>query len=175
MSDEEGSLILLTLGEIALARTVYGSSITYPRVWIHHDSYFPFKLQGKTTAMSPNGELYFRDWYCDDFSKKSFQYQHIFIHEMAHVWQYQRGIWVRMRGLASGFISYEYTFEENKKLLDYRLEQQAQIIADYFLLSKFGLKLWLTRRGKDNEVSYVGPVDDQLNANYQKVLEGFPF
>ncbi|MFX0567597.1 hypothetical protein ACNF5A_000272 [Kosakonia cowanii] len=80
-----------------------------------------------------------------------------------------------MRGLASGFISYEYTFEENKKLLDYRLEQQAQIIADYFLLSKFGLKLWLTRRGKDNEVSYVGPVDDQLNANYQKVLEGFPF
>ncbi|MFX0567598.1 hypothetical protein ACNF5A_000273 [Kosakonia cowanii] len=69
MSDEEGSLRLLTLGEIALARTVYGSSITYPRVWIHHDSYFPFKLQGKTTAMSPNGELYFRDWYCDDFSK----------------------------------------------------------------------------------------------------------
>jgi len=125
--------------------------------------------------MSPNGELYFRDWYCNDFSKNSFQYQHIFIHEMAHVWQYQRGIWVRMRGLASGFISYEYTFEENKKLLDYRLEQQAQIIADYFLLSKFGLKLWLTRRGKDNEVSYVGPVDDQLNANYQKVLEGFPF
>ena len=80
-----------------------------------------------------------------------------------------------MRGLASGFISYEYTFEENKKLLDYRLEQQAQIIADYFLLNKFGLKLWLTRRGKDYEVSYVGPVDDQLNANYQKVLEGFPF
>lgn len=39
----------------------------------------------------------------------------------------------------------------------------------------FGLKLWLGRRGEDREVSYVGPIDDQLNANYQKVLEGFPF
>lgn len=94
---------------------------------------------------------------------------------MSHVWQYQRGVWVRMRGLVSGFISYEYSFESNKKLLDYRLEQQAQIIADYFLLRKFGLKLWLRRRGEDREVSYVGPIDDQLNANYQKVLEGFPF
>ncbi|WP_230472551.1 type IV secretion protein Rhs [Gibbsiella quercinecans] len=175
MSDTEGSLRLLTPGEIALARTVFGSSITYPHVWIHHASYFPFKLQGRNTAMSPNGELYFRDWYCEDFSTKSFQYQHLFIHEMSHVWQYQRGVWVRMRGLVSGFISYEYSFENNKKLLDYRLEQQAQIIADYFLLRKFGLKLWLARRAEDREVSYVGPVDDQLNANYQKVLEGFPF
>lgn len=174
MSDAEGSLRLLTLGEIALARTVFASAITYPRVWIHHDSYFPFKLQGRNTAMSPNGELYFRDWYCDDFSRVSFQYQHIFIHEMAHVWQYQSGIWVRMRGLVSGFISYEYTFEDGKKLLDYRLEQQAQIIADYFLLRKFGLKLWLYRRGPDREVSYVGPVDSQLNIRYQKILEGFP-
>ena len=175
MTDTEGSLRLLTPGEVALARTVFGSSIAYPRVWLHHDSYFPFKLQGRNTAMSPNGELYFRDWYCDDFSANSFQYQHLFIHEMSHVWQYQRGIWVRMRGLVSGFVSYEYSFENGKTLLDYRLEQQAQIIADHFLLRKFGLKLWLGRRGKDREVSYVGPIDDRLNANYQKVLEGFPF
>jgi len=174
MSDAEGGLRLLTPGEIALARTVFESAIAYPRVWIHHDSYFPFKLQGRNTAMSPNGELYFRDWYCDDFSRMSFQYQHLFIHEMAHVWQYQSGVWVRMRGLVSGFVSYEYTFEDGKKLLDYRLEQQAQIIADYFLLRKFGLKLWLDRRGPDREVSYVGPVDSQLNIHYQKVLEGFP-
>lgn len=174
MSDSEESLRLLKLGEIALARTVFGSSIVYPRVWIHNASYFPFKLQGRNTAMSPNGELYFRDWYFDDFSTRSFQYQHLFIHEMSHVWQYQRGIWVRMRGLVSGFVSYEYSFEKNKNLLDYRLEQQAQIIADFFLLRKFGLKLWLARRGKDYEVSYVGPVDDYLNENYQKVLEGFP-
>lgn len=82
---------------------------------------------------------------------------------MSHVWQYQRGVWVRMRGLVSGFISYKYSFENNKKLLDYRLEQQAQIIADYFLLRKFGLRLWLARRSEEREVSSVGPVDDQLN------------
>lgn len=85
MGDTEGSLRLLSPGEIALARTVFGSAIIYPRVWVHHDSYFPFKLQGRNTAMSPNGELYFRGWYCEDFSAMSFQYQHLFIHEMSHV------------------------------------------------------------------------------------------
>ncbi|WHU82110.1 type IV secretion protein Rhs (plasmid) [Pantoea agglomerans pv. betae] len=175
MSDNEGSQRLLTPGEIALAKSIFGNSIVYPRVWIHHASYFPFKLQGRNTAMSPNGELYFRDWYCENFSIQSFQFQHLFIHEMSHVWQYQRGIWVRMRGLVSGFVSYEYSFEDNKNLLDYRLEQQAQIIADYFLLSKFGLNMWLARRGKDGEVSYVGSVDNQIYSKYQKVLEGFPF
>lgn len=60
MSDNEGSQRLLTPGEIALAKSIFGNSIVYPRVWIHHASYFPFKLQGRNTAMSPNGELYFR-------------------------------------------------------------------------------------------------------------------
>lgn len=80
-----------------------------------------------------------------------------------------------MRGLVSGFISYEYTFENNKTLLDYRLEQQAQIIADYFLLRKFGQRFWMDRRGNNREVSYIGPVDSQLGTHYQNVLEGFPF
>ncbi|WP_430707741.1 hypothetical protein [Pantoea allii] len=65
-SDNEGRQRLMTLGEIALARSVFSPSIVYPRVWIHHASDFPFKLQGRNTTMSPDGELYFRDWYCED-------------------------------------------------------------------------------------------------------------
>lgn len=133
MSDNEGSQRLLTLGEIALAKSIFGNSIVYPRVWIHHASYFPFKLQGRNTAMSPNGELYFRDWYCENFSIQSFQFQHLFIHEMSHVWQYQRGIWVRMRGLVSGFVSYEYSFEENKKLFDQNNKHKLLLITFCFL------------------------------------------
>ncbi|MBP2167960.1 hypothetical protein J2125_001152 [Erwinia toletana] len=34
----EGSLRLLTQGEIKLARTVFENSIQYHKVWIHHDS-----------------------------------------------------------------------------------------------------------------------------------------
>ncbi|WP_241569934.1 type VI secretion protein [Rosenbergiella collisarenosi] len=123
--------------------------------------------------MSPNGKIYFKDWYCDDFSGKSFQYQHIFIHEMAHVWQFQCGKWVRTRGLASGFISYEYRLEKSKQLLSYRLEQQAQIIADFFLLDKFGVDIWLNNRGIDKIVSYIGPIKPNIYEDYKHVLRDF--
>jgi len=81
---KEGTLRLLTLGEIALAKTVFRSSIDYNKVWIHHNSYLPFDLQDKHTAMTPNGELYFRYWYKEDFSKETSDTQHLFIHEMSH-------------------------------------------------------------------------------------------
>jgi hypothetical protein len=58
---EEGTLRLLTPGEIGLAKTVFGGSIIYGKVWVHHGSYLPFGLQNRNTAMSPNGELYFRE------------------------------------------------------------------------------------------------------------------
>ncbi len=50
---KEGALRLMTLGEIVMARRVFGKSIVYNRVWIHCDSYLPFGLQGKHVGMSP--------------------------------------------------------------------------------------------------------------------------
>lgn len=35
MQPEEGTLRLMTPGEIAMARRIYGDSIVYSRVWIH--------------------------------------------------------------------------------------------------------------------------------------------
>lgn len=52
---EEGTLRRMTLGEIAMARRVFGDSIVYSRVWIHCDSYLPFGLQKQNYAMTPNG------------------------------------------------------------------------------------------------------------------------
>lgn len=49
---KEGTLRLLTLQEIALAHTVFGGSINYSRVWIHCDSYLPFGMQRRDTAMT---------------------------------------------------------------------------------------------------------------------------
>ena len=57
---KEGTLRLLTSGEIALAKSVFRSTIPYHKVWIHFDSYLPFGLQDQYTAMAPNGEIYFR-------------------------------------------------------------------------------------------------------------------
>ena len=72
---QEGRLRLLTLGEIAMARRVYGESIQYGHVWIHCDSYFPFGMQFSCYAMTPNGEMWFRELHhTEDFAAT-----HVFI------------------------------------------------------------------------------------------------
>ncbi|MCU5773868.1 type IV secretion protein Rhs [Erwiniaceae bacterium BAC15a-03b] len=163
---------MLTPGEIGLARRVFGGSVVYAKVWIHCGSYLPFSLQNKNTAMTPNGELYFRDQlYSADFSKENFLLQHLFIHEMAHVWQFQKGMWVKLRGAFSWSVSYSYDLDIAKKLHDYPMEQQAQIIADYFMLAVFGRSAWVSQRGKN--VTYTGLPDDNIKSKYETVLSAF--
>ena len=89
-----GGQRLLTLGEINLAKTLYGVSIRYNEVWIHRGSYLPFNMQNFRTAMTPNGELYFMEGtYENDFSMSHQRMPrivgaHLFLHEMMHVWQH---------------------------------------------------------------------------------------
>jgi len=107
-----GGLRLLTLGEINLARTLYAFSIRYNEVWIHRSSYLPFNMQANNVAMAPNGEIYFQEGvYEPDFSQPHVKNdriggQHIFLHEMMHVWQHQRGMMVRTRGAFSWAVDY---------------------------------------------------------------------
>lgn len=56
-----GGVRLLTVGKIHLAITLYGYSIRYSNVWVHWESYLPFNMQPDDVAMSPNGEMWFRD------------------------------------------------------------------------------------------------------------------
>ena len=172
-NSREGSLRLMTSGEINMAKKIFGNAIIYPRVWIHYDSYFPFGLQAQNVAMAPNGEIYFRKYdYLPDFSATSdIGKQHTFIHELAHVWQFQKGMWVRTRGLFSWAADYNYDFKENKFLQDYTMEQQAQIIADYFLLYRYGYGLWQDERGK--HVSFTGVEHNMIKADYERVLTHF--
>lgn len=141
---KEGIERSLTFAEIVLARSVYGNSIFYDDVKVHCDSYFPFGLQDPGYAMAPNGELWFRkEMYFDNFAGGGLEHQHTFIHEMGHVWQHQRGMWVRLRGLFSKVADYTYRLDGKKKLNDYTLEQQASIIADFWLLKKLGYNQWI--------------------------------
>lgn len=172
---EEGALRLMTLGEIVMARRVFGDSIVYSRVWIHCDSYFPFGLQTPGVAMAPNGELWFRkESYLDDFSgtNASVEDQHTFIHELGHVWQHQHGQWVRMRGLFSWAAEYYYKLDK-KRLKDYSLEQQASIIADYWLILVYGIDKWIAFLSSDSQGNYRG--DDEIRdipGLYRKIVTG---
>lgn len=48
---KDGSLRLMTLGEIKMAKEIFRDTIIYSKVWIHKGSYFPFGLQKKWVAM----------------------------------------------------------------------------------------------------------------------------
>ena len=135
---KRGGVRRLTSGEVNLASSLYGYSIQYHRVWIHRDSYLPFNLQAEKYAMTPNGELYFQEGtYKDDFSMSLVHSQHLFLHEMMHVYQHQRGMWVRTRGAFSWAVEYNYSLDKDQ-LSDYSMEQQSCIVSDYWVLVNYG-------------------------------------
>ncbi|GGD25538.1 hypothetical protein GCM10011513_23830 [Franconibacter daqui] len=123
--------------------------------------------------MAPDGEIYFRNWYASDFSIQPADYQHTFIHEMGHVWQRERGMHVMLRGLLSWGANYHYRLD-NRLLWQYPMEQQAQVIADYFVLSKFGYRIWLVLRG-NRMVTLDGDLREEvIRPLYLRALSGFP-
>ena len=168
----KGGVRRLTQGEIMLAHSLFGYSIQYHKVWVHRASYFPFNAQHENVAMAPNGEIYFQEGlYQDDFSKRDFDEQHLFLHEMAHVWQYQRGMWVKLRGMISWAADYTYSLDK-VNLSQYSMEQQASIVSDYWLLLNYGFdqkyKYHKYQNYNESESRSV------LISKYQSVLEGFP-
>jgi len=85
--------------------------------------------------MAPLGNLHFHpagEAYCEDFGAAPLARQGLFIHEMAHVWQFQKGIFLPLRRLLSNRYSYE--LRPGRPLEDYGIEQQAEIIRHAFLL-----------------------------------------
>lgn len=157
----------LTSSETNLAKEMFGNSIEYTKVHIYDRKWAFF--QGKRVAMTPNGNIYFApDVYTKDFSLASASTKHFFIHEMTHVWQYQNGQAVLTRagtsqmlielpskvGLGNG--AYTYQLDVRKDLLDYGIEQQASIVADYWAM-KNGLHVELRNsiRATNRNDSYL--------------------
>jgi len=168
----EGHLRKLTDGEIRLARNVFGNTVVYHRIWVHKESYLPFSLQGENYGMSPDGDIYFRDKeYSDDYSLERPADQHFFIHEMVHVYQHQHGMMVRLRGLTSSITDYSYSFEGYNNLIDYNMEQQASIIADFFFLRRYGRQEFIYLNGRE----FKGIVDESTVLKYEKLLQGTGF
>lgn len=122
----------LTVAEIQLIRSVFGDALDVDRVKI-----VAHRAILRHYAMSPNGNIYFNpaDW-CEDFSVVPLVKQSWFIHEMTHVWQVQQGIAVVRKALLDR--RYRYQLQPNKTFLNYGIEQQAQMVQDYFLKKHLG-------------------------------------
>ncbi len=129
----------LTEGEQKICELIFKDSIDYAKVWVHCKEFLPFGLQDDSTAMTPNGEIYFNyKHFKEDFSKGDAADQWWFVHEMTHVWQFQLGYWVMARGAIRLGLSYKYQLQKGKSLGDFNMEAQGNLIADYFVLKHLG-------------------------------------
>ena len=117
----------LTNGEKALACSVFGQHLNLDDIEI-----IAHRWILKHYAISPNGHIYFHpeDW-CEDFSQCSLAKQSWLIHELTHIWQIQQGLAVVRKAIFDR--RYQYVFEQGKQFLHYGIEQQAQMVQDYFI------------------------------------------
>lgn len=123
---------LLTTGEIALARSVFGDSINLDEVQLK-TAWWVLKHY----AVSPNGHIYFNraDWIID-FSDASLSKKSWLIHELTHVWQLQQGLKVVRGALIDR--RYDYVLKTGKSFFHYGIEQQARMVQDYFIRRQRG-------------------------------------
>lgn len=123
----------MTVREVALAQSVFGDAIDYSKVRIHRRKWWWF--QPSKITMAPDGHLWFHpdsDLFCDDFCDRDLALQGLFIHELVHVWQHQKGIFLPLK--RHPFCRYDYSLKPGWKLEQYGIEQQAEIVRHYFLL-----------------------------------------
>jgi hypothetical protein len=117
----------LTSGEQVLARSIFNEQLQLDQVEI-----VAHRLLLRHYAMSPNGHIYFHPLdYCADFSQLSIEKQSWLIHELTHVWQLQQGMALLRKAVFDR--RYAYVLRQGKDFLQYGIEQQAQMVQDYFL------------------------------------------
>lgn len=134
---------VMTVNERILVDKVFGvGTIDYDRVRIYNERYVPIINR----IMAPDGNIYFiKERYQKDFALADAWDSSLFIHEMTHIWQYQLGYPVAKKGLflhpscALLCDPYKYILGSSKRLCDYNMEQQGDIIADYYLYYYSGL------------------------------------
>lgn len=161
----------LTEGEIKLAKSVFGDAINYKKVRLT-DGHWPV-VQKKNFAWAMCNTLYMYKYYEPDFSKAGPHRRGLFIHEMAHVWQWQNKSLKPVIGTIKqklkqkfNYRAYPFVLDEKKDLMSYGVEQQAAMIQEYYLNKRAGLPSYT--RHCENACN-----DAERHALYEKVLEKF--
>jgi len=122
----------LTPGERILAAEMFGEALDLDEVRIHRSKWWPF--QPRNVVMAPQGDIWFHPHdglWRDDFSTASLRLQALFVHELTHVWQHQRGLCLLIR--RHPFCRYDYRIEAGRPLARYGIEQQAMIVEHAFM------------------------------------------
>lgn len=119
----------LTGDERALLESLYSESVDYDKVRIKHGGLPMIIYPGLTIG---NTITFPKKWVAD--TKKR---QALLIHEGCHIWQYQNfGLGYIPRALLETLTernAYSVHFDETKTFREYDIEEQCEIIAEYFL------------------------------------------
>lgn len=127
----------LTEGEVALVRSIFGRAIDCDPVRIVRRKWAFF--QPAHLVMAPMGHLHFHPQspvYREDFSTASQALKGLFLHEMTHVWQAQTRGRLYLVLMRHPFSRYSYSLKPGWPLSRYGLEQQAEIVRHYWMLTQ---------------------------------------
>jgi hypothetical protein len=127
----------LTAAERKLAASMFGDAIDLGRVAIHRTTWWPF--QPRNAMMAPDGDIWChpkgRLWR-DCYASTGLSMEALFVHEMTHVWQAQRGGRWYLPLMRHPFCRYDYILRPGKPFARYGIEQQAEIVQDAYLLRR---------------------------------------
>lgn len=153
----------LTEVESALAFTIFGTALAYERIRIDEKAHL--------------GPKKYRFCYVSFFTINSWgkMRDDIFIHELVHIWQYQQfGASYIPRALMAqrspegynygGVNQLRTVYGEQGNILDFNFEQQADIVADYYRLSRNRRVEWGRAERSDLHLYtyFVGQINPEL-------------
>lgn len=164
----------LTPGEIKLAQTVFQNIINYDRVKIYcHSS--QSRTQPKVITTTKNGEVLlsmneYRSDFSDDYMnyRDSVKYSHSFIFAMSFVWQYFRYD-SSFHDPYTSSVWHSYKLDE-PAFNFYTMEQQASIIADYWLLNKYDIVKYEALRNYQEYDKFGVDIRRDLLRSYEFML-----
>ncbi|MEO4001676.1 hypothetical protein [Mesorhizobium sp. CAU 1732] len=157
----------LTPAEIILARSIYASAIRYDQVSVYQKNYRGIPLGA---AHAPDGNIYFPPGtgYREDFGgATNYRQRSVFIHELCHVWQHQRGVilpvniiiqWKpgieqtsdgpKLRNSKNYIYAHMFQASDRRRLFtSLDLEAQAEFMSDYYLVKNGRLASMAENRG----------------------------
>src|SRR5690606_19815508 len=109
-------------------------------------------LQPAWIVMAPDGHIWFHPnhpGWREDFSTAPLALRGLIVHELCHVWQWQKGIYLPLA--RHPFCRYGYRLTPGRPFDRYGLEQQAEIVRHAYLLREGG-----TPAGAAAARSYAG-------------------
>jgi hypothetical protein len=127
------SLRALTSAERALAAEVFGAGLDVGRVRLLAIPLWPRAfVAGPALVVWPAAAA------LEDFGEAPLSLQATFVHELTHVWQAQRGVFLPFAKLQAGdgAAAYAYDLAAAPAFGDLNIEQQASLVEHAFLASR---------------------------------------